>query len=215
MYPHKYSTFSIKEEDLNFRQFHITARYTITADVKCENLYNFSKKNNFSFFNLSVAAIYKTLEDIPELKKYIVDGECREYEQTNVVIPLIREDHLTNDICIESIRDFKSFKEWNDFLKGIKENPESHQHIFTPDTNEMPFAILSCLPWIRYTGFIDMPTDSDTYFPIVHWGKYDDGKVPVTLTSNHTFVYGYHLGLFFNKLEEYMNNPTLIFESIE
>lgn len=72
-----YETFSIKkEEDLNFRQFHITARYTITSTIKCQNLYEFSKENKFSFLNLCVAAIYKTLEDILELKQYIIDGEC-------------------------------------------------------------------------------------------------------------------------------------------
>ncbi len=215
MYSHPYKTFNIEEESLNFRQFHITARYTITSDVKCKNLYDFSKENNFSFFNLSVAAIYKTLESIPELKQYIVNGECREYEQTNIIIPLIKEDYSTEDVCIESIENFKSFNEWNEFLLYVKENPKEYHHVFGPDAHEKPFAILSCLPWINYSGFIDMPTDSDTYFPIVHWGKYEDGKVPVTLTSNHTFVYGYHLGLFFKTLEQYMNNPDLIFPNID
>ncbi len=65
-----YETFPIKkEDDLNFRQFHITARYTITSTIKCQNLYEFSKENKFSFLNLCVAAIYKALEDIPELKQ--------------------------------------------------------------------------------------------------------------------------------------------------
>ncbi len=209
IYP--YETFVINDEDLNFRQFHITARYTITSTIACQNLYEFSKDNKFSFFNLCVAAIYRTLEDIPELKQYIIDGECRQYEHTNVIIPLLKEDNSTEDVCIESIDSFKSFKEWDAYLQNIKENPEDYLHIFKPEYIDQPFAILSCLPWMDYTGFIDMPTDSDTYFPIVHWGKYENGKIAVTLTSNHTFVYGYHLGLFFNKLSNYMENPNLIF----
>lgn len=156
---------------MNFRQFHITARYTITSTIKCQNLYEFSKENKFSFLNLCVAAIYKTLEDIPELKQYIIDGECRQYEHTNVIISLLQDDNSTEDICIKSIDGFKSFKEGDNYLQNIKENPKNYLHIFKPEFVNQPFAILSCLPWMDYTGFIDMPTDSDTYFPIIHWAN--------------------------------------------
>ena len=211
MYKYPYKSFSIKEEDLNFKEFHSSARYTISSEVNCKELYDFSKENHFSFFNLCVAAIYKTLEDIPELRQYIIDGKCREYEHLNVVIPLLKEDNSTEDICIESIHDFKSFRQWDDFLQNVKKDTSNNLHFFGPDSGEYPFAILSCLPWISYSSFIDMPMKGDFYFPIVHWGEYKDGKIPVTLTANHTFVYGYHLGLFFTVLNDYMQNPDLIF----
>lgn len=103
---------------------------------------------------MCVAAIYKTLEDIPELKQYIIDGECRQYEHTNVIISLLQDDNSTEDICIKSIDGFKSFKEEDNYLQNIKENPKNYLHIFKPEFVNQPFAILSCLPWMDYTGFI-------------------------------------------------------------
>ena len=52
-------------------------------------------------------------------------------------------------------------------------------------------------------------------FP-TYWGKYENcEKIPVTITINDNIAYGYHLGLFFNRLSEYIENPNSIFPNIE
>ena len=215
MKDHPYKVLDVKYEDFEFtRQTFVSTRYSMTSIVDCENLYSISKDNDFSFFNLCVAAIYKTIESIGELKQCFVDGEGREYEHINIVLPLIKEDHSVKNICIESIHNFESFKEWNDFLENAKDN-EEYEYRYGPESKYHIFAILSCLPWVHYSSFIDTPLDNDAFTPSIHWGKYEDGKIPVTLNINHIFVFGYHLGLFFNRLGEYMENPNLIFEKIE
>ena len=215
MKEHPYKKLDFKEEDLKINKLFISSRYSITSLIDCENLYSFSKENEFSFFNLCVAAIYKTIESIPELKTFVLYGEGREYEHINIVLPLINEENNVGNICIESIDDFASFKEWDDFLQNIKQNPKNHQYVYGPESQNHVFAILSCLPWIHYTNFNDMTLASNNFIPVVHWGKYENGKLPVTISINHIFVFGYHLGLFFNILSNYMENPNSIFPNIE
>lgn len=215
MKDHPYKVLDVKYEDFNFtRELFISTRYSMTSIIDCENLYSLSKENNFSFFNLCVAAIYKTIESVNELKQCFIEGEAREYEHINIVLPLIKEDQTLKNICIESIHDFKSLDEWNAFLENAKGDDDYHYE-YGPESFKHIFAILSCVPWIHYSHFVDTDLGSDTFTPSIHWGKYEDGKIPVTLNINHIFVYGYHLGLFFNRLEEHMRNPETIFENIE
>ena len=215
MKEHPYKKIDLKEEDLKINKLFISSRYSITSLIDCENLYSFSKENEFSFFNSCVAAIYKTIESIPELKTFILYGEGREYEHINIVLPIITEETALENICIESIDDFESFKEWDDFLQNIKQNPKNHQYGYGPESQNHVFAILSCIPWIHYTDLNDITFASDNFVPVVHWGKYENGKIPVTISINHIFVFGYHLGLFFNILSNYMENPDSIFTNIE
>lgn len=145
MKEHPYKKLDFTEDDLKINKLFVSSRYSITSLINCENLYSFSKENNFSFFNICVAAIYKTIESIPELRTFMIYGEGREYEHINIVLPLINEDTTVENICIESIDNFKSFKEWNDFLQNIKSNPENHQYIWTriPKSSICHFIMLT------------------------------------------------------------------------
>lgn len=211
---HSYETFEIDEMLFSSLDFVISSRYGVTVDVNAKNLFDFSKEHELSFFNCCVAAIYRAIEDIPEFKKYIIDGEGRQYSQTNLVILLPKADHNTQDVCIESLEDYKSFKEWDDALNTLKAGIEDAEPIYDENSYKCPIAILSCLPWMHYTNFHNMTFSSNIYTQNVHWGKYEDGIIPVTLTANHDFINGYHIGLFYEILGEYLENPESIFEEI-
>ena len=48
--------------------------------------------------------------------------------------------------------------------------------------------------------------DADDAIPRVNWGKYveRDGRwmLNITFTANHRFIDGYHIGLFFERLQK-------------
>ena len=67
------------------------------------------------------------------------------------------------------------------------------------------------MPWFYFTGFRNLVLNSDVFTTVIHWGKYENGKFPLAIEVNHTYIYAYHLGLFFDKLDEFMQNPNLIF----
>ena len=52
---------------------------------------------------------------------------------------------------------------------------------------------------------------SNQIMPVVSWGKLVDGKIPVSLTASHVFIFGWHFKLFYEKLEMYLNNCEKLF----
>ena len=75
----------IKLEDLPFQDF-LTSRYSMTVRVKSQNTYEYSKKNNLSFFNVTVACILEAINEIPEFKRRIIDDRVYEYDKVNAVV---------------------------------------------------------------------------------------------------------------------------------
>ena len=64
----------------------------------------------------------------------------------------------------------------------------------------------SCLPWIDFTGF-SLHLYGDSYLlPIITWGKYfQQGErtlLPLSVQIHHAAADGYHVSLFFEKLQK-------------
>ena len=73
------------------------------------------------------------------------------------------------------------------------------------------FYCISCTPWTTFTGYSSRVSNSEpSFFPIVLMGKYTQhGKkvlMPVNITIAHAVADGYHVGLFFQYLQEEINN---------
>lgn len=196
MFPYKYKTFNIKKDNFKFKGLEVSTKYNITYNLKCKSLYDISKDNDLSFYNLCIAAIYKTLEEFPELKHYMVE----KYIKCNPDIG-----------SIKPLENFNSFKQWNDFLENIK---KEHRDFFNSKDFENIDYILFHLPWLHYSEFLDIQCEGERRHPMIHWSRYKNGKIRVTFTSNQTLIPEYQLRSFFNKLSEYMQNPDLIFSKI-
>ena len=75
-------------------------------------------------------------------------------------------------------------------------------------------AYCSCAPTLYATAIsnpgLDNPEDA---IPRINWGKYikQDGRwlLNISFTANHRFIDGYHLGLFFQTLQEEINQLPL------
>ncbi|MBQ2412745.1 MAG: hypothetical protein II313_04905, partial [Anaerotignum sp.] len=65
----------------------------------------------------------------------------------------------------------------------------------------------SCAPWLDYAAYCPVNYGgSPNLFPIITFGKYteENGRftMPLTLTISHACMDGYHLSVFFNGLQE-------------
>lgn len=70
---------------------------------------------------------------------------------------------------------------------------------------------ITCIPWITFSNFKDAITFNEKNSkPKICWGKYylDDDRylIDISLLVNHAFQDGYHMGLFFNNLQENIYN---------
>ena len=98
-------------------------------------------------------------------------------------------------------------------LSGQKQlnKKESTKGIKAKEGQPANFYCISCTPWTTFTGYGSRVSNGEpSFFPIVLMGKYKQhGKkilMPVNITIAHAVADGYHVGLFFQYLQEEINN---------
>ena len=200
----------INIDDLPYKDV-LTSRYSMTVRVGVEKTYDYSKKNNLSFFNLSLACILEGLNDIPEFKRRIIDNNVYEFEKINGITPILQKDNSIKELEIEPLSNYDSIKSWNDNIQKKKVNIDKYQYdLDFLLRDEEPIANLSCIPWIDFDSMTNMIVSPNQIMPIISWGKLVNGRIPVSLTASHIFIFGYHFKLFYENIEKYFQYPELI-----
>lgn len=69
-----------------------SSRCTMSARLDVEDMWNYSKENNLSFFIMSLGALMNSLNGIPEMKRRIIDGKAVEYESLDAVCPIMNKN---------------------------------------------------------------------------------------------------------------------------
>lgn len=200
----------IDVNELPFQDF-LTSRYSMTVRVNAQNAFEYSKKENIKFFNITVASILKAINEIPEFKRRIIENEIFEYEYINAVSPIIQEDYSLKEIEIKPCSEFESLEKWNNDLENRKKNIENNQFLVEPSLRDsLPICNLSCVPWLDFDSMTNIIASPHQIMPVISWGKLVNGKIPVSLTASHIFIFGYHFKLFYEKLEYYLENINQI-----
>lgn len=180
--------------------------FGISTDVVCTNAYEFSRKNNYSFF---LYYLYLTLEAVNRTLpfRYRIEGkELYLYDAIDAFTTIDQDDGTFGFSLIsyfENINLFmeKSQSEINDLrLSGHPLSKVERQNIIR----------FSTLPWLKFTSVSHprqfMQRDS---IPRIVFGKMfeDRGekKIPVSVHVHHALVDGLHVGEFIDRLEGLMN----------
>lgn len=197
----------IKVEELPFQDL-LTSRYSMTVRVNAQKTYDYSKKNNISFFNLTLSCILEAINEIPEFKRRIIDDKVYEYDKISAITPILQEDYTIREIEVKPLSEYENFSEWNRELEYKKENIEDNQFLvefMLRDT--LPICNMSCIPWINFDSMTNIIASANQLMPVISWGKLVDGEISLSLTASHVFIYGYHFKLFYEKVEKYLNCP--------
>jgi chloramphenicol O-acetyltransferase type A len=198
--------------ELPFQDF-LTSRYSMTVRVNAQNTYEYAKENNIPFFNMTAASILEAINEITEFKRRIIDDKVYEYDKINGVSPIMQDDHSIREIEILPPSEFQTLTEFNEYIENKKNDIENNQYLVEPSLrDEMPICNLSCIPWINFDSMKNIIASPNQLMPVITWGKLVDGKIPISLTASHVFIFGYHFKLFYEKVEKYLENPELIFE---
>ena len=208
----QYKILDVDVNELPFADF-LTSRYSMTVKVNAQKTYDLSEKEKIPFFNLTSACILETINEIPEFRRRIVDGKVVEYRKINAVSPIMQNDHTIREIEIKPASEFGNIFEWSEYVENKKSNIEDNQYMVEPMKRDAePIANLSCIPWIDFDSMTSIIASSHQIMPVISWGKLVDGKMPVSLTASHVFIFGWHFKLFYEKLEKYLNNPERLFK---
>lgn len=181
--------------------------YTITTEIDVSALKLFSNKNECSFYYSLVYLSTEILDSIENFRYKIQGQEVILYDS---LIPSFT-DMTSGDSLYRGVTLLRGDDLLN-FCESAKELSHN-QTMYFPEINYPLDQLIhySMIPWINFTGYQNQfYINKDDSIPKVTFGKYleKDGKLmmPISLEANHRLVDGYHMGLYFNRLQEKINS---------
>ena len=192
------------------RQFSFFNKFTnpyasITSSVNVDEIVRYSKEKRISFYGIMTYAVAKSINEIEEYKYVLEEDGIYKYDKMDVSF-----SNLTNDGELNFSRTVEYNHDVDVFLNDFEFAKEESKSTFNiPYDNKKNKIYITCLPWIRVTS-VDNPKNGIDSNPRICWGKYflenDNYIIDVSIQVNHAFQDGYHLAMFFIKLQENLNN---------
>ena len=186
----------------------LSSRYTMSARVNVENLWIKSKEQDLSFFVMSLGALMNALNDIPQMRRRIIDGKVIEFESLDAVCPIMdKEETVFKEIRIEGPQRFYNILKWHDYVVDYQLNVlEGVDKAFDVDTMErdkINIANFSCIPWVDFDSITNATAAGNAIQPLITWGKVNDNyEMTVSVTVSHIFVNGLELAKFYKYAQE-------------
>ena len=186
----------------------LSSRYTMSARVNVENLWIKSKEQDLSFFVMSLGALMNALNDIPQMRRRIIDGKVIEFESLDAVCPIMdKEETVFKEIRIEGPQRFYNILKWHDYVVDYQLNVlEGVDKAFDLDTLErdkINIANFSCIPWVDFDSITNATAAGNAIQPLITWGKVNENyEMTVSITVSHIFVNGLELAKFYRKAQE-------------
>ncbi len=182
-----------------------TARYSMSARINTENLWKYSKENDYSFFILSLGCLINAVNSVPNLKRRILDGEAVEYDYLDGVTPIMNEESETYDEM--RVKPPKDILKWHDKVQELKsEILDNKKEGFNLDMTQRDFtniANFSCIPWVDFDMITSCEVNGHQIQPLITWGKVSENyEMSVAITVSHIFVNGSDLAYFYENAQK-------------
>ncbi|MFD2147775.1 CatA-like O-acetyltransferase [Mucilaginibacter antarcticus] len=198
-----------RKEHFNFFKGFDEPYYGVTVKLDCTVAYNYCKLKDLSFYNYYLHKTLATVNDIPNFKYRIEGDEVFIYDRIDASTTVLRDDYTFG---FSDIIYHEDFHEFNLAAKDEIERVKQTRGLFTTaqSAHEIHFSVL---PWMDFTS-VSQATNfkSGTSCPKVSVGKlvYDGNKklMAFSVHVHHALVDGYHLGLFFEKLQALLNENS-------
>jgi chloramphenicol O-acetyltransferase type A len=180
--------------------------FAVTIPFDVTKAYHISKTSKISFFGKYLHDCMKAINAIDEFKLRIVDNKVIKYDTINASSTLMRANNIFSFTYIEFDEDL------NQFLKHInaeKNRIETSNDLY-PLRNDQACIHCSVLPWLNFSGHKEPVSGVLESVPKLAFGqatKINNRLVMnVAIAVNHALADGYHVGLFSEKFQEYLNH---------
>lgn len=178
--------------------------FNLTVALDARAIYRYAKKNGESFFLMTLYAILRAANDVPQIRQRILPGgDIVEFERVAAMTPIMTGAEMFRQIRCEYEPAFPAFR-------AIAAAQVAAAKEGRPCMTEegCDFICASCVPWVHFTGIDHAQYTFSQELPILTWGKMsEEGKIPVGVKFSHSFLDGLHVGRFFNSLETSFKAP--------
>jgi len=167
--------------------------------------YQFSKTNKISFFVKYLHDCMKAINAVANFRYRIIDDKVVDFETIHASATIARDDHTYGFSFINYDEDLYVFIENFNIEKDRIQNSED----LYPPVNGEDCIHCSALPWFEFTGHKEPSSGNLESIPELAFSKVkdDNGKLlmNVSIHVNHALVDGYHVGLFAERFQFYLN----------
>lgn len=185
--------------------------FGIVSEVDCTKAYNFTKKNQISFFAYYLHKTLMAANSIPEFQYRIQDKEVVICDAVHAAATIAREDGTFAFSFAEFNPDFKIF---HDSLKSEIDKVQNSTGLrFNEDAKRLDAMHISSFPWHKLTGL----THSRNFkypdsVPKITFGKsYEQDsnlKLPVAINVHHALMDGFHVAQFLEEFQELLDSQA-------
>ncbi len=182
--------------------------FNMTANLDVTELYKFTKKYGLSYALTSLFYSQKTVNEIREFRIRLFDEKLVEFEKIEATQTILQPDETFSFCYFPMTADVFEFNETG------RKNVEKYKKLntFDVENDRVDLIYYSVIPWISFTSFKHATRfDKTQTVPRIVFGKmFDDSdkkKMPVSVEANHTIMDGFHVGKYFNNLQEKFANP--------
>lgn len=179
--------------------------FAVTIPFNVTKAFKFSKNNNISFFAKYLHDCVKAINAVENLKYRIVDNNVVAYDVIHASATLMRSDNTYGFSFIDFNEDL------NLFIKNIESEKvriEKTADLYPPK-NGLDCIHCSAMPWLYYTGHKEPVSGTLESVPKVSFSKAikngEDLLMNVSINVNHALADGYHVSLFSEKFQHFLN----------
>ncbi len=179
--------------------------FAVTIPFNVTKAYTFSKENNISFFAKYLHDCLKAVNAVENLKYRIEENKVIEYDTIHGSATIMRSDKTFGFSFIDFSENLSVFIE---NINKEKERIENSKDLFPPK-NSLDCIHCSAMPWLYYTGHKEPVSGLLESVPKVSFSKAvekdSELTMNVSINVNHALVDGYHVGLFSEKFQQFLN----------
>lgn len=187
--------------------------FNLCAPVDVTRLVPLVKEGGLSLTITLVYLLTQAANQIPEFRIRIRGQRVVEHEVVHPSTTLLVGEDLFSFCTIPFTLDFAAFTA--QAVKNIEQVKQNLTLEDEPGRDDLLF--MTGIPWVSFTGVahpIHMhPVDS---VPRIAWGKYmpEAGrlKMPLSVQVHHALMDGLHVGRYFQRLQELLDEPGRVLE---
>lgn len=186
----------------------LSTRYSISARVNVEKLWNWCHENDKSFFIMSLGCLMNAVNSVPQLKRRIIDGKAVEYDYLEGITPIMDEgNEIYSEMRVKTPQEFSDILTWYDYVNELSSDILSGKkegYFIEMEKRDLTnIANFSCIPWVDFDMITNCVVDGRAIQPLVTWGKVNkDYEMSVSITVSHIFVNGRELAHFYRNAQK-------------
>jgi chloramphenicol O-acetyltransferase type A len=181
--------------------------FSVCASVDVTQFLGYVKVKSLPFFHATVYAVTAAADTVVNLRYRIRDGAVLEHDRVHPSYTAMdRETGLFKYVTVDMGGDIE------EFVVRARDKEQKQKGLFGDGRDEArdDLVYLSCLPWVAFTQVTHtIALNKDDSIPRITWGKYyeDGGRtlMPLSLQVNHALADGFHIGKYFEALQEFLN----------